>query len=344
MINKLHLLFYLVILIVVGAPLAGSSFAAANSQDGQGFYYTVKEGDTVDSISEKFANSPWEKPELWSNNVYLDTSSKIYPGQVVQVFRMPSQNTMSPLVNDIVFYYPNIDGISFIRKTPVRAAGEIFRLNNNGTYAGAVDDKLKVYIAPEAHLQLGDLLTVYRQLASTDYRIGRAVGDKYEVMAIVKVDRFDGTVAEVSVVKAYKPISTGDKVVFYTPRNQEIELIPSNYEVDGIIIASDQNYTIMGSGMVAFIDKGTVDGIKPGQFYTLYESLSYVTSEPQPPTDNLFQGLADVFNPRAVREIKTQDVIGEFIVVHAELNAATVYILRSLQPIAEGTRFRAFVY
>lgn len=344
MINKLRLLFYLMILITFGAPLSGSVFAAANSQDGQGFYYTVKEGDTLNGISEKFANSPWEKPELWSNNVYLDDSSKIYPGQVVQVFRTPSQTAMTPLVSDIVFYYPNIDGASFIRKTPVRPAGEIFRLKDRGTVAGMVNDKLKVYIAPEAQLQLGDLLTVYRQLNSTDYRIGRAVGDKYEVMAIAKVERFDGTVAEVSVVKAYKPITIGDKVVFYTPRNQEIELLPSNYEVDGIIIASDQNYSMMGSGMVAFIDKGTVDGIKPGQFYTLYETSSYVTSEPQPPTDNLFQGLANAFNPRAVREIKTHDVVGEFIVVHAELNASTVYILRSLQPIAEGTRFRAFVY
>lgn len=344
MINKLHLLFYLVIFTAFGAPLAGLSFAAANSQDGQGFYYTVKEGDTLNSISEKFANAPWEKPALWSNNVYLDDTSTIYPGQVVQVFRAPSQNAMTPLVNDIVFYYPNIDGASFIRKTPVRPAGEIFRLNDRGTYAGAVDDKLKVYIAPEAHLQLGDLLTVYRQLSSSDYRIGRSVGDKYEVMAIVKVDRFDGTVAEVSVVKAYKPISTGDKVVFYTPRNQEIELLPSNYEVDGAIIASDQNYSMMGSGMVAFIDKGTDDGIKPGQFYTLYETASYVTSEPQPPTDNLLQGLADGFSSRGIREIKTHDVVGEFIVVHAEPNAATVYILRSLRPIGEGTRFRAFVY
>lgn len=344
MMKKLRLLFCLVILMAFGAPLAGSAFAASNNQDGQGFYYTVQEGDTLWSISEKFANSPWEWPELWSNNVYLDDPNKIYPGQVLQIFRGKSQSSMKPVVSDIIFYYPNIDGISFVRKTPVRSAGEIFRLNDRGTLAGAVDDKLKVYIAHDARLQLGDLLTVYRQLPSTNYRIGRAVGDKYEVLAIVEVERFDGTVAEVSVIKAYKPIKIGDNVVFYTPRNQEIELTPSNYEVDGTIIASDQNYNIMGSGMVAFIDKGSVNGIKPGQFYTLYETTSYVTSEPQPPTDNILQGIADVFNPRAVREIKTHDIVGEFIVIHTEANASTVYILRSLRPIIEGTNFRAFIY
>lgn len=344
MMKKLRLLFCLVILMAFGAPLAGSAFAASNNQDGQGFYYTVQEGDTLWSISEKFANSPWEWPELWSNNVYLDDPNKIYPGQVLQIYRGQSQTSMTPMVSDIIFYYPDMDGTSFVRKTPVRPAGEIFRLNDRGTMAGAVDDKLKVYIAPEAHLQLGDLLTVYRQLPSTNYRIGRAVGDKYEVMAIVEVQRFDGTVAEVGVVKAYKPIRTGDKVVFYTPRNQEIELLPSNYEVDGIVIASDQNYSIMSSGMVAFIDKGSVDGVKPGQFYTMYETSSYVTSEPQPPTDNILQGLADVFNPRAVREIQTHDVVGEFIVIHTEANASTIYILRSLRPVTEGTHFRAFVY
>lgn len=344
MMKKLRLLFCLVILMALGAPLACWAYTASNDTEGQGFYYTVKEGDTLWSISEKFANSPWEWPELWSNNVYLDDPNKIYPGQVLQIFRGKSQEQMRPVTDSIIFYYPNIDAVSFVRKTPVRSAGQIFKLDDRGTIAGAVNDKLKVYIAPDARLQLGDLLTVYRQLESTNYRIGRAAGDKYEVLAIVEVVRFDGTVAEVSVQKAYKPIKNGDYVVFYTPRSQEIELLPSDYEVDGMIIASDQNYTMMGSGMVAFIDKGIENGIKPGQFYTLYETESFVTSEPQPATDNVLRGIADVFNPRAVRNITTHDVVGEFIVVHAEATASTIYILTSLRPIGEGTRFKAFIY
>lgn len=345
MMKKLRLLFCLVILMAFTAPATGLAYTGnAVGQEDQGFYYTVKEGDTLWSIAEQFSSTPWEWPEIWSENVYIDNPNRIYPGQVLQIYRGNSQPSMRPFTDNIIFYYPNIDGASFVRKTPVRPAGQIFKLDDRGTIAGAVGDKLKIYISPEARMQLGDLLTVYRPLVSSNYRFARAAGDKYEVQAIVEVIRFEGNVAEAKVIKAYKPVVKGDYVVFYTPRQQEIQLIPSNREVEGIIMASDGNNVIMGSGMVAFIDKGYENGVKPGQFYTLYETASYVTTEPQPPSGNLFQGLADIFNPRAVREVNTSDIVGECIVIHAEANASTVYILRSLKPIMEGTQFRAFIY
>lgn len=343
MMKKLRLLFCLVILTALGAPCIGFAYNGGN-QDGQGFYYTVKEGDTLWSIAEQFSNTAWEWPEIWSENAYIENPNQIYPGQVLQIRRGAIKPQMRAFTDSIIFYYPNIDGVSFIRKAPVRPAGEVFKIDGYSTMSGAEGDKLKIYISPDARLQLGDMLTVFRRLQSTDYRVTRNVGEKYEIVAIVEVVRFEGNVAEGVVKKAYNPVLTGDQVVFYTPREQEIQLVPSNREVEGVVVASDINSLIMGSGMVAFIDKGRDNGVVPGQFYTLYETSSYITTQPQPATGNVVQGLADVFNPRGTREVTTQDIVGEIIVLHAESNAATVYILRSLKPIMEGTPFKAFVY
>lgn len=351
MLKKLHLLFCLVILLALVAPAVCWAYAdelQVGGDETTGFYYTVQKGDTLWSIAKKFEGTPWTWKGIYENNAWLNNPNEIYPGQVLQLYRKPGNTPEgyigAELSSDIIFYYPNIDGLSFVRKTPVRPAGTVFWLDDRGTISGALNDRLKIYIAPEAKMEIGNLLTVYRPMQSANYKFGRAMGEKYEILAIAEIMRFDGGIAEIRIRKAYHPVKTGDLVVYYTPRQQEIPVCLSNSEVEGIVFASDNHYSIMSNQMVAFVDKGSRDGMQPGQFYTLYETVDFVTAEPQPATDNLLRGIADLFNSRGVRNVSTRNVVGEFIVLHSENDSSTVYILNSLKPIMEGTKFRAYVY
>ena len=52
-----------------------------------GLYYTVKNGDTLWDLSERFSDSPYYWPDLWSENNQIANPHLIYPGQRIRLYR-----------------------------------------------------------------------------------------------------------------------------------------------------------------------------------------------------------------------------------------------------------------
>jgi hypothetical protein len=51
-----------------------------------GIYYTVKKGDTLWDISQRFSDSPYLWPDLWSDNSQIANPHRIYPGERIRLF------------------------------------------------------------------------------------------------------------------------------------------------------------------------------------------------------------------------------------------------------------------
>jgi len=49
-----------------------------------GFYYTVKKGDTLWDLSQRFSDTPWQWPDLWHENQQLPNPHWIYPGERIR--------------------------------------------------------------------------------------------------------------------------------------------------------------------------------------------------------------------------------------------------------------------
>ena len=121
-----------------------------------GFYYTVKKGDTLWDLSNKFSDSPWVWPELWSENKQLTNPHWIYPGQRLRLYLrkdlekvvLPVQKQPSvpaPAKEMPTYYYPKIDSIGFIKKTPVAPSGEIIKVRDDKVMISQND---MIYIRP----------------------------------------------------------------------------------------------------------------------------------------------------------------------------------------------------
>jgi len=52
-----------------------------------GFYYTVKKGDTLWDLSQKFYDSEWVWPATWAQNKDIKNPHRIYPGQRIRLYQ-----------------------------------------------------------------------------------------------------------------------------------------------------------------------------------------------------------------------------------------------------------------
>ena len=80
---------------------------------------------------------------------------------------------------------------------------------------------------------------------------------------------------------------------------------------------------MIGDSAVAFIDKGQTDGVKPGQFYSLY-----------------YQDEHRVVTDSGKEVIYTPVDFGELLVLHTEKSTATVLITRTEMEVESGTAIR----
>ncbi len=69
---------------IVAMEDSEQSVAAVDSQSA--IYYTVKKGDTLWDLSQRFNNDAWKWPGVWGKNKQLKNPHIIYPGQRIKLF------------------------------------------------------------------------------------------------------------------------------------------------------------------------------------------------------------------------------------------------------------------
>jgi hypothetical protein len=346
-----YLLVVICLSIFITAPLTSNCSAwAAENETGAGpavvehetgFYYTVQKGDTLWDLSQRFSNSPWQWPELWRENRQIANPHRIYPGERIRLYRrkgahrfgeinkgslpkesLPLEEESLPL-ESVKFYYVAIDQVGFIRKEPVKPYGTIYKVRKEKEmiYEGDM-----VYIKPEGNISLapGNRYTIYRTLKPIKYKKTNAyIGIQHYLTGVVEIIQQENQFAIAKVMRSYRPIKINDLIMPYNRRLPHITLQKSQKGLEGQIIEGEEHQTMIGDRVIAFIDKGQQDGVKPGQFYNLYYE-----DEHRVKTGS---GNKVVFTPVD---------FGEFLVIHIEKSTATVLITRTEKEFEGGTKIR----
>ena len=323
--------------LIIGALLAGIiSFGAEGSalaeEKGQplefetGFYYTVQPGDTLWDLSQKFSDTPWQWPEMWQENQTIANPHRIYPGDVIRLYRRKGLYTVGPKdVEKIHYKYSAIDRVGFIRKKPVVAHGTLYKVRKKRVL---ISDGDIVYLAPADGKKMvpGQLYTTYRTLPPLrDATDNAYVGIQHLLTGVVRIRQVEEDYAIAVVNKAWRPIHINDNLMPYYRRLPQIELRESKPGIEGFFIKAEEAQTIFGETDVAFIDKGKADGIKPGQFYNIfYRDLHTLVDK----------------NKKTHKRLATPVVFGQVLVLHTEETTSTVLITQSERELKAKTRIR----
>ncbi|MEA1947389.1 MAG: LysM domain-containing protein [Thermodesulfobacteriota bacterium] len=299
-----------------------------------GFYYTVQKGDTLWDLSDRFFDSSWLWPDLWSENSQISNPHWIYPGERIRIFHQKGVETFiektvsksgalkkEPQKESLYYYYSPIDRVGFIRKNPVIPSGAIFKVKDDKEMISS-GDLVFIRTKGDMNLTAGSKYIVYR--ASTpiiDKKTGALIGTQHYLTGIVEITKIEPRFAVARVVQSYRTIEVGNLLMPYKRRSPRIELTQSKKGLNGELIISEEHANNIGDNDIAFIDKGSKDDVKLGQQYSIYyqekQQLNTGTKE-------------DV--------LLTKIVYGTLLVLHTEQTTSTVLITLSVQSINPGAK------
>ena len=331
-----YIKFQLVMCLCVIAVIIAFPFTLCAEQNENfveheaGVYYTIQKRDTLWDLSHRFRDTPWQWPDIWSENSQIANPHRIYPGDRIRLFQ---RKDIGKLIDTSIgkykevaiekeplyYFYSSIDKIGFIRKEPVNPMGTIFQVKDDKEM---ISDGDLVYIRTDENASFiqGSKFTVYKTLKPLrDGETNSYIGIQYYLTGFVEIIKKEPQFVIARVVKSFRTIKVNDLLMPYVKRLPKVILTESRKELKGKIIVSEERASIIGDNTVAFINKGSKNGVKSGQSYTIF----YQEKKRLDPAIK-----ADVLLPPVD--------FGTLLVLHAEETTATVLITSAEKSIYPG--------
>jgi len=243
--------------------------------------HVVKKGDTLWDLCGTYYQNPWGWPKVWSYNPQVVNPHWIYPGDQL---RLRDPNELPGMAQSAL-------GPAGASGNPKAKSGRnapttVFLRDHGflgdaqrdvwGELVGAVEDQMllsdgnHVYMMmrPGVELSPGQKLTIFTPLRKPDEVPGsrKPPGEIVSVKGTIKIDQFNPQtrVARGEVVESLDVIERGFKV---GPVGRQFDVVPpkaATKTVQARVLSSLYPHTIMGQNQVAFLDRGSEDGLEPG--------------------------------------------------------------------------------
>ena len=309
-----------------------------------GFYYTIRKGDTLWDLSERFSDSPWQWPNLWEENEQITNPHWIYPGERIRLFRKQDLEKIvkkpeepkieeppaepAPEKERPYLMYSKIEAIGFVRKAPLVSSGTIFKVRGDHELI-STGDFVYIQANPDApSMSIGERYTIYRNerwIGEVKKELA-AYGKQYYLVGVVEIVDKEGGVWVGRIVQNYRSIHVKDRLIPYVPRSPKITLAESPTGFTGRIFMAEEHQENIAADHIVFIDQGANDGIRRGQLFKIYYRES------------------DQRNPNKA-QLNTLETIpfGQLIVLHTEPTTATCLVLNSRQQVQPGAVVGNFI-
>lgn len=252
-------------------------------------HYTVKKGDTLWNISERFTNDPWQWPEIWYQNDQIKDPHLIFPGDEIGLVTIngeqrvtvtkrgeasrtvklqptariePIESAIPAIPQDAIRSFLRDNRVvapEIIAKAPRVLAGTDSRIlmGAGGTVYGRGD------FGPETAAAYGIFRKgqVYRDpatdevlgLEAVEIGIGRVKAEKGDIVTL----ELERTNQQVAIGDMLLPTEDRDLIANFYPK------APAG-AVNGQILAVNGGVTQVGQYDVVVLNRGERDGLSPG--------------------------------------------------------------------------------
>ncbi len=330
--------------------------------------HTVRRGDTLWDLCARYYGNPWRWPKVWSYNPQVQNPHWIYPGDQVRMRAGTSavamlsptgapRGSMSLGEGQIVDRRPLVPPNTVF----LRNRGYIDDPKNDvwGELVGAVEDQMllshgnHVYLVMRkgVSLRLGQMLTVFREVRAAKRVKGarKQNGKIVSFKGTVKIDQWDPRtrVARGKIVESLDVIERGARV---GPVGRRFEVVPprrNSVDLKARVLTSIYPHQYIGQNQVAFIDRGSDDGLRPGNRLFIVKKgdtwrrslkTSTVVARTRLRMDDPDEVPHEVTPLRGDERAFPQEVVGELRVIRTRKKSSLTVVTRSDIEILPGDR------
>lgn len=332
-------------MILLACSLMAPCLALADEPEGPTIY-TIRQGDTLWGLSERFIKDPHYWPDMWSKNQRITNPHLIYPGQRVRVFpdRLelvePEQETTAsglktpaataapqsqPLPQNEVAAektYTVRGNEGFLLESANRPAGTIIGIHNSRVIAGD-DDIVYTDIGRSQGLKGGEKYSIFRKEGSVGHpKTDEILGSKIIPLGTLQISDLEQESSRAIITKNYREITPGTYLLPYRDNQRhEVSLKRSTRDLKGYIVDSYNGTNIIAAGDIVYIDLGRAQGAEPGNMLYIVRDVAL--------DQKLVEGRVDKL---------PQELLGALVILETGNRTSTALVVKSIDAIYNGDK------
>jgi len=300
--------------------------------------YTVKKGDTLWGISQRFIDDPYYWPNVWAKNPDITNPHLIFPGQKIRILdgRLEIIPTYTEAVKPIEEPVVEVPEVKEQPVIPVAPPEETVTIKTGGSYGfiltseeslgllvDSVDNRILLTKHDIVYLKMndisgvtvGDIYGLFKRGHLIEHPLtGQPVGVMMQNLGFLQVTEINGETVVAKIGGAYREIERGAELFEYIPPPREVTLQRGTTDHPGHIVAARDEKDTLSTNDIIFVDMGSNDGLLQG-------NLLYL-SRLRKPSVEMIKHAGEFQLPDAV--------LGAAIVIETKANSAAAIIIKSV--------------
>jgi hypothetical protein len=243
--------------------------------------HTVRRGDTLWDITERYFHNPWEWPRVWSYNPEVTNPHWIYPDDVLRL--LPAGGAPVPSSGG---------GVSVAARRRASAGTVYLReqgyldaeaLRTAGEIVGSPTDHMLLTPYDQLYVRFDELedgrapageYTIFRELAEGEESLEREAGDAGTLVRVLGAVRIEGwdperSLARATLIEALEPIERGFAVAAVPRRFTVVPPVTSDRDLETEVVASMRPSLLLGSDQIVFVPVGEDEGVREGNRFLI---------------------------------------------------------------------------
>ncbi len=258
------------------APLQVQKVSASPFRADAPLNYTVKKGDTLWDLAQRFLHDPWMWPEIWYLNPQVKNPHRIYPGDVLAIVTIDGRprltKTLTPRMRPLppeeaIPTLPLADLRPFLAYPQVLEARE---LNDAPQVVGSPDGRRilgrnDTLYAHGGALERGRVMAIVRpHKPLRDPDSGELLGYEAEAAGLARVLEA-GEPSTLEIIESPRETRMGDRILPLPPvLLQDLQLKPASADLEGRVISLPDTTTVTGQWQIVALNRGRLDGLQEG--------------------------------------------------------------------------------
>jgi len=264
--------------------------------------YKVVKGDTLWDITKSELEDPFRWPEVWKVNPWIKNPHWIYPKQIIKIplyllkkeklaeeiaksapaSTEPEIAPSEPLKQEVkkevvqIIKYPLVDKNKFMASgyiaNKIPGIGQVTDSPSGQIFMGN-EDIIYVTIDNPAKTSTGDKFYVIRVSKMVEHPVTeKDIGYVISISGIAEIIKIKQGEIMAKITKNFREINIGDRLIPYY--DIEPPMTTGDFrspDINGVIVATGEDFGARSMLEIIYIDKGCKDGIRVGDIFMTVE-------------------------------------------------------------------------